>query len=103
MALGVRAKIASLANPSLRLALAVEKNDAAAIARELGNGADANFETHDGATLLMSAVANGQCKAARALLEGGADPNRLSQFGNTVMDLAADASDADSVMMLLDF
>ena len=103
MALGVRAKIASLANPSLRLALAVEKNDAAAIARELGNGADADFSTRDGATLLMSAVANGQCEAAKALLEGGADPNRLSQFGNTVMDLAADASDADSVMMLLDY
>ena len=103
MALGVRAKIASLANPSLRLALAVEKNDVGAVQRELANGADANFETRDGATLLMSAVANGQCEAAKALLEGGADPNRLSQFGNTVMDLAADASDADSVMMLLDY
>ena len=103
MALGVRAKIASLTNPSLRLALAVEKNDVGAIARELGNGADANFSTRDGATLLMSAVANGQCETAKALLEGGADPNRVSQFGNTVMDLAADASDADSVMMLLDY
>ncbi len=103
MSLRVREKIASLTNPALRLVFAVEKNDVGAIARELGNGADANFETRDGATLLMSAVANGQCEAAKALLEGGADPNRLSQFGNTVMDLAADASDADSVMMLLDY
>ena len=103
MALGVRAKIASLANPSLRLALAVEKNDAVAVQRELDNGADANFSTRDGATVLMSAVANGHRDAAKALLEAGADPNRVSQFGNTVMDLAADASDADSVMLLLDY
>ncbi len=103
MSLGVRAKIASLTNPSLRLAFAIEKNNVGAIERELRNGADPNFQTLEGATMLMAAIASGHRDAAKALLEGGADPNRVSQFGNTVMDLAADASDADSVVMLLEY
>jgi len=103
MSLRVREKIASLTNPSLRLAFAIEKNDVAAIERQLRGGADPNFQTLEGATMLMAAVANGHREAARALLEGGADPNRISRFGNTVMDLAADASDADSVVMLLEY
>ncbi len=103
MSLGVRAKIASLMNPSLRLAFAVEKNNVGAIRRELQNGADPNFRTLEGATMLMAAVANGHRETAKALLEGGADPNLPHQFGNTVMDLAADAGDADSVVMLLEY
>ena len=103
MSLRVRAKIASLTNPALRLVFAVEKNDVRAIERELGNGADPNFLTAEGATMLMAAIASGHREAAKALLEGGADPNRISQFGNTVMDLAADASDADAVVMLLEY
>ena len=103
MSLRVREKIARLANPSLRLAFAIEKNNVGAIERELRDGADPNFQTPDGATMLMAAIANGHCEAAKALLEGGADPNLVSQFGNTVMDLAADAGDADSVVMLLEY
>jgi len=103
MSLRVREKIASLTNPALRLVFAVEKNDVGAIARELRNGADPNFLTTEGATMLMAAVASGHGEAARALLEGGADPNRVSRFGNTVMDLAGNASDADSVVMLLEY
>ncbi len=103
MSLRVREKIASLTDPSLRLAFAIEKNNVGAIQRELQNGADPNFQTLEGATMLMAAIANGHREAAKALLEGGADPNRVSQFGNTVMDLAADASDADSVVMLLEY
>ncbi len=103
MSLRVREKIASLTNPSLRLSFAIEKNDVAAIERQLRNGADPNFQTLEGATMLMAAIANGHREAAKALLEGGADPNRISQFGNTVMDLAADASDADAVVMLLEY
>ncbi len=103
MSLRTRAKIASLTDPSLRLAFAVEKNNADAIQHELRNGADPNFQTLEGATMLMAAIANGYHDAAKALLEGGADPNRVSQFGNTAMDLAADATDADSVVMLLDY
>ena len=103
MSLRVREKIASLTNPALRLVFAVEKNDVGAIARELRNGADPNFLTIEGATMLMAAVASGHGEAARALLEGGADPNRVSRFGNTVMDLAGNASDADSVVMLLEY
>ena len=103
MSLRVRLKIASLTNPSLRLAFAIEKNNVGAIERELRNGADPNFQTLEGATMLMAAVANGHHKSAKAPLVGGADPNRISQFGNTVMDLAADASDADAVVMLLEY
>ena len=103
MSLRVRLKIASLTNPALRLVFAVEKNDVGAIAHELRNGADPNFLTTEGATMLMAAVASGHGEAARALLEGGADPNRVSRFGNTVMDLAGNASDADSVVMLLEY
>jgi PAS domain-containing protein len=99
----VREKIASLTNPALRLVFAVEKNDVGAIAHELRNGADPNFLTTEGATMLMAAVASGHGEAARALLEGGADPNRVSRFGNTVMELAGNASDADSVVMLLEY
>ena len=103
MSLRVWAKIASLTTPSLRLVFAVEKNNVGAIERELRNGADPNFQTFEGATMLMAAIANGHRDAAKALLEGGADPNRVSQFGNTVMDLAAEAADADSVVMLLEY
>ena len=85
MSLGVWAKIASLTNPSLRLAFAVEKNNVGAIQRELQNGADPNFRTLEGATMLMAAVANGYREAAKALLEGAADPNLPHRFGNTVM------------------
>ncbi len=103
MALRVRAKIASLTDPSLRLAFAIEKNNVGAIERELRNGADPNLQTLGGATMLMAAIANGHREAAKALLEGGADPNRISQLGSTVMDLATDASDSDMVVMLLDY
>ncbi len=58
MSLRVRAKIASLTNPALRLVFAVEKNDVGAIQRELRNGADPNFLTLEGATMLMAAVAS---------------------------------------------
>jgi hypothetical protein len=48
MSLRVWANIASLTNPSLRLAFAVEKYNVGAIERELRNGADPNFLTLEG-------------------------------------------------------
>lgn len=70
------------------LSEAVARGDAAEIRRQL-EGVDADAAGSDGSTLLMSAIGQGRTASVQALLEGGADPNRVGPRGDTPVHAAA--------------
>lgn len=88
-------------NPALApLAAAVRNGDAAEIRRQLQSVA-ADTPGSDGTTLLMAAIAQGNLDSTRALLEGGADPNRAGPDGKTPVHLAAFADNPELLRAVL--
>ena len=88
-------------NPDIApLADAVARDDGAEARRQLQRIA-ADTPGSDGTSLLQWAVMGGKLEAARALLDAGADPNRISPGGGTPMHAAAFASDPDGLRLLL--
>lgn len=79
----------AFSNPDLSaLAAAVQRDDAPEIRRQLER-IDADTPGSDGSTLLMAAIRQGRTASVEALLEGGADPNRVDARGDTPVHAAA--------------
>jgi len=84
------------------LYLAATNGDAAAIARLLDAGEDANaLLTAEGETVLMLASQTGNAAAVKILLDRGADPNMQQLRGQTALMWAAAEGHADIVKLLL--
>lgn len=75
-----------------QLADAVRRGDAAEIRRQLEHVAP-DTPGSDGETLLMEAIRQRRETSVDALLEGGADPNRVNTRGDTPMHAAAFSGD----------
>ena len=69
---------------------AIDRDDPAAVAAALTHGAKANSLVAGG-TALGYAVGTFRARAARALIEYGADPNRRDPAGDTAVSLAVEA------------
>src|SRR5688572_5436297 len=83
--------------------LAAINGDAAAIARLLDAGEDANAVlTAEGETVLMLASHTGNPGAVKLLLDRGADPNTQQVRGQTALMWAAAEGHADVVKLLLE-
>ena len=88
-------------NPELApLAEAVRRGDDAEIRRQLER-IDANTTGHDGSTLLIEAIRQGQIASVQALLAGGADPDRPNARGDTAVHAAAFSGNADLLRAVL--
>ena len=84
------------------LYLAAMNGDAAAIARLLDAGEDANAVlTAEGETVLMLTSHTGNPEAVKLLLDRGADPNTQQVRGQTALMWAAAEGHADVVKLLL--
>jgi ankyrin repeat protein len=94
-------KIANVADPTLRLAAAVDKGGLASARKALKKGADPNHRDAEGRTLLMVAAFNRDLDLIKLLAEAGADLNLVSEFGNTAMDVASETGDTDIIFYLL--
>ncbi|MFI8345365.1 hypothetical protein ACIF8W_35665 [Streptomyces sp. NPDC085639] len=70
-----------MAEPTGRLVAAVAAQDTAAVRELLAEGADADTAGGDGLPLLCAAVAAFAADTAEALVEGGADPDRVLPEG----------------------
>lgn len=79
---------------------AVDRGDAAEIRRQLER-IDADAPGSDGSTLLVAAIKRGQLASVEALLEGGADPNRVDPRGDTPVHAAAFSGKADLLRAVL--
>jgi ankyrin repeat protein len=70
----------------------IDRDDVDGMRRLLADGIDANTEAHHGSTLLHMAVSKGTTSMVGALLEGGADVNRVvtrgEQRGGTPLSVA---------------
>lgn len=82
------------------LADAVRRGDAAEIRRQL-QSVPADTPGADGSTLLMAAIVKGNADSTRALLDGGADPNRAGPDGKTPVHLAAFADNPELLRIVL--
>ena len=67
----------------LFLAVTAQKENAGLLRYLLDHGFDANETSPDGIPLLVLAVRADRIQSARALLDGGADPAVLDQYGET--------------------
>jgi len=94
-------EIANVADPTLRLATAVDKSSLASARKALKKGADPNHRDSEGRTLLMVAAFNRNLDLVKLLAEAGADLNVVSEFGNTAMDVASETGDTDIIFYLL--
>ncbi len=84
------------------LYLAATNGDAAAIARLLDAGEDANaLLTAEGESVLMLTAQTGNAEAVKVLLDRGADPNTQQLRGQTALMWAAAEGHADVVKLLL--
>lgn len=89
-------------NDDATLAGAARTGDVAALVRLAAAGAPLDEPSGiSGWTPLMHAVRSGQVAAARALLEAGADPNRVVS-DSTALLMAAAEGNAEMVTVLLD-
>jgi ankyrin repeat protein len=89
----------ALADDSLRTL--AERGDAAALAKSLANGTDANARAADGTTPLHWAARADAVDAVRALLEGGADATAADRYGVTPLQLAAVNGNAAMIALLV--
>jgi len=91
----------AFSNPDLSaLAAAVQRDDVPEIRRQLER-IDADTPGSDGSTLLMAAIKHGRTASAEALLEGGADPNRVDARGDTPVHAAAFSGKPDLLRAVL--
>ena len=89
--------------PVVLLAAAARAGDRAAIHALLSAGAEANAPAGgNGWTPLLHAVHTRSWTGARALLEGGVDPNAAGTAGQRPLLMAAAYGDAEMVSLLLD-
>jgi hypothetical protein len=90
------------AHPLARtLASAAERADNETLKRLLAEGADADEQGVEGASVLMWAIINNSLDGARALLDAGADPNLADDLGNSPLLLAATREDSRFVEVLV--
>lgn len=89
-------------NPEIApLASAVAQGDAAEIRRQLQT-IDPDTPGTDGATLLVEAIGEQNLVGVRALLDGGADPNRAGGGGETPVHAAAFVDDPAFLRVVLE-
>ena len=81
---------------------AARDDDRAAVARLLGQSADANEQLADGSTALAWAVIRVNPEVARLLLEAGADPNLANALGMGPLSLAIENGSKGLVELLLE-
>lgn len=82
------------------LADAVARGDATEIRRQLER-IDVDSPGSDGSTLLMAAIKAGNQASVEALLEGGADPDRVDPRGDTPVHAAAFSGNAELLRAVL--
>lgn len=88
-------------NPDLApLADAVRRGDAPEI-RRLSQQVAPDTPGSDGSTLLMEAIRRDRVASAEALLDAGADPNRVDARGETAVHAAAFTGNADLLRAVL--
>src|SRR5690606_20317873 len=75
-------------------------NDLATVAR-LANRMDVNRLDHNKQTALSYAVGNNHLECVRVLLEHGADPNRVQNWGNTAMHICASTVSSKGIFRML--
>ena len=68
-----------------RLAAAVRNNDPAGVQKALKTGVDVDLLNWKGTTLLMESIRKNKIEVCRLLLEAGADPNKYSRSGYSVL------------------
>lgn len=91
----------AFSNPDVApLAQAVQQGDAAEIRRQLER-VQADTPGSHGDTLLMEAIRADQPDSAEALLQGGADPNRVNPRGDTAVHAAAFSSNPELLRLVL--
>jgi len=88
--------------PLRAAAAAAERGDAAALQKLAAEGADLDEIAPAGVTLLMYEIVKKNEVAVRALLEAGANPNRLTQTAASPMLVAAANQDPRFLGLLLD-
>ena len=96
--------VAAWAEPRADTALldAVRFDDAAAVERLVGGGADVNARQSDGATALSWAAMRSNTEIARTLLDAGADPDLANELGVGPLTLAIENGATDLVELLLE-
>lgn len=75
-------------------------NDQATVAR-LAKQTDVNALDHNKQTPLCYAVGNNHPECVRILLDQGADPNRVQNWGNTAMHICASSASSKRVFQML--
>jgi uncharacterized protein len=80
---------------------AVYQNDAAAVARLIGAGADVNARNDYGATPLSEAAVAGNVEVIRRLLAAGAEVNAANADGQTALMVVARTSNVAAARLLL--
>ena len=91
-------------SPDDALLNAVQGNEPDVITRAIAAGADVNLrdEGEFGGTPLHRASRNSHHEAVVALLQGGADPDRVDRFGRTSLHIAAVGNHSEVVQSLLE-
>jgi hypothetical protein len=75
-------------------------NDTATVAR-LAKRVDVNALDHNKQTALCYAVGNNHVECVRILLDHGADPNRVQNWGNTAMHICASSVSSKEIFRIL--
>jgi uncharacterized protein len=92
----------SIATPANTTLLeAAESGDRATAIRLLGQGANPNAQSADGATAVMYAAANGDLDLVRALIKAGANVKLKNRFGTSALTEAAIIGSAPIIDALL--
>lgn len=102
VAAGLQAREAAAeADGTTTLHRAVQRNDAAAVATLIKDGADVQARTRYGVTPLYLASLNGNAQMVRQLLAAGADANSALPDGETALMTAARTGDVETIRALV--